>query len=818
MAAAPAILLITQYYRPELVGSGPYCGELAEWLQASGSSVTVVAGLPHYPGHSVFPAYRRKPPRRETVAGVDVVRLRYWIPRRSSAALRILSEAHFLLVGCWALLTGRIPRQPVVISLCPSILTVVLGAIARRGGRHIAVVHDIQSGLARGLGMVGSRLLVAAMRWCERIALNHTDVVVVLDPAMRDELRLNGVVVPIEVMPIWVDTERLLQAPQPRRAAPVLLYSGNFGRKQGLHQLIALAERLQHERPELTIVLRGDGGTRDAVAASIAAAGLTNVRLAGLLPAERLAEGLADADIHLVPQDPDAAVFAVPSKVFNIMAVGRPFVATARPGSPLWRMMEASGAFLCTPPNDARAFAEAVLRLVDDPAFAAELGDRGRQFVNRTCAKALVLGRFAALARTRAEPVRPSPRHVLIFEPDSDGHPHEWLCHLIDFARRAPPAPLVSFVVSPSLYRDLAARLDAAPAEGIRILPLSPVAARLCTNRALVVNGFARWWSMRRFLARTGAQTGQFLSLDLLSLPLALRLGAGSGRRIGGILFRPSVHYRLLGAYRPCRRERLRDLRKAALYRLMLPNRALGSVLTLDPFFPRHAARFYRAGSKVRAVPDPVYPLPPGADGDNALADSLPPGRVALLLFGHLTERKGTLTLLESLRLIPEHIAARLTVILAGKIDSAIANRVATLRQQLDILQPDLMLTLVDRHLSTGEIGALVARADVVLAPYQRFVGSSGVLLWAARAGKPLLTQDFGLIGPLVRRYRLGLAVDSDRQEALAAGIVRIVQEGPGRFIDPQQAHRFIARNTPERFAALVFGSVAEASSVSARS
>src|SRR5487761_1507818 len=233
---------------------------------------------------------------------------------------------------------------------------------------------------------------------------------------------------------------------------------------------------------------------------------------------------------------------------------------------------------------------------------------------------------------------------------------------------------------------------------------------------------------------------------------------------------------------------------------------------------PRHAARFYRAGSKVRAVPDPVYPLAPGVDGDNVLADSLPRGRVALLLFGHLTERKGTLTLLESLRLVPEHVAARPTVILAGKVDPAIADRVAALRQQLDFLQPNLVLTLVDRRLSTGEIGALVARADAVLAPYQRFVGSSGVLLWAARAGKPLLTQDFGLIGPLVRRYRLGLAVESDQHEALAAGIVRIVQEGPDRFIDPQEARRFVLRNAPDRCAALVFGRGANAGPFSAQS
>jgi len=808
--AAPAILFVTQYYRPELVGSGPYCGDLAEWLQAAGSPITVLAGLPHYPDHAVFPAYRCKPPQREVVAGVEVCRLRNWIPRWSSAVLRILSEAHFLLAGLWALATGRVPRRPVVVSLCPSILTVALGAVARRGGRHIAVVHDIQSGLARGLGMVGNRALVGVMRWCERVVLNRTDLVIVLDRAMRDELRLNGVVVPIEVMPIWVDTDRLLPAPAVCRAAPALLYSGNFGRKQGLHQLVALAEHLRRERPDVAIVLRGDGGARDALAESVRAAGLTNVRFDGLLPAERLGDGLAEGDIHLVPQDPDAAAFAVPSKVFNIMAVGRPFVATALPGSPLWRMMEESGAFLCAPPNDAHALAEAVLRLVDDPALAAKLGACGRRFVERSCAKPLLLGRFAALARGLTQPAKSTPRHALVFEPDSEGHPHEWLCHLIDFARRESPMRIVSFVVASTLYRELAARVDESQADHVRILPLSPTAARLCTHARLAVSGFARWWFMRRYLVRTGAQAGQFLSLDLLSLPLALGLGAGNGRRVGGILFRPSVHYRLLGAYHPCRREWLRDLRKAALYRLMLLNRALGVVLTLDPFFPRHAARFYHAGAKVQAIPDPVHPTTPVTDGDRALAESVPPGRVAFLLFGHLTARKGTLTLLEALRLLPERTASRVAVILAGKIDPAIVGGVAALRANLERMQPDLALAIIDRRLSTGEIEALVERVDVVLAPYQRFVGSSGVLLWAARAGKPLLTQDFGLIGPLVRRYRLGLTVEADQPEALAAGIVRFVREGPQHFIDSQEARAFVARNTPDRFAELVFASVAE--------
>jgi colanic acid biosynthesis glycosyl transferase WcaI len=155
-----------------------------------------------------------------------------------------------------------------------------------------------------------------------------------------------------------------------------------------------MAEILQARRPEIQIVLRGNGNQADALRAEIAQRGLANVRLAELLPDGRLSEGLAVGDIHLVPLDPDAAAFMVPSKTFNIMAAGRPFVATAAPGSVLWRLRHRSGAFICVPPNDAPAFADAVLQLADDAALRADLGRRGRQFVERHLAKRKVLGDF----------------------------------------------------------------------------------------------------------------------------------------------------------------------------------------------------------------------------------------------------------------------------------------------------------------------------------------------------------------------------------------------------------------------------------------
>jgi len=395
MAGDP-VLFVTQYYRPELIGSGPFCADLAEWLVQDGRAVTALTGRPHYPRAEVFPGYEAGR-RRETMNGVRVERLGSWIPRRRSAAYRILGEAAFLAHGLWALATRRVPRHGIVLSLCPSILGVALAGMARRrAGLHIAIVHDIQSGLAQGLGMVGGGGLVKAMRWCEKTVLNRADLVVVLSQGMARQLRDIGVTTPIDVVPIWVDTVSV-QPVEPAEDGPLkILYSGNLGKKQGIGQLLDLAEELQVLRPDIEIILRGSGNQADILAGEIAARGLKNVSLAELLPPERLAEGLSLGDIHLVPQDPEGAEFAVPSKVYNIMAVGRPFVTTARPGSPLAELEASSGAFLCVPPNDRRAFAAAVLKLADDRALRDRLGARGRSFVERHFAKPRVLGAFMA--------------------------------------------------------------------------------------------------------------------------------------------------------------------------------------------------------------------------------------------------------------------------------------------------------------------------------------------------------------------------------------------------------------------------------------
>jgi colanic acid biosynthesis glycosyl transferase WcaI len=387
------VLFVTRYYWPELIGSAPFSTDIAEWLAAHGRAATVATALPHYPHDEVFPAYRDGRCRHETVCGVDVLRLGVGPPRTASAMARMANEAEFLLRGLVDLARGRLRRHDVVLALCPSILSVALGVAARRrGGICVAIVHDIQSGLAEKLGMVGGGRMAGAMRACERAILNRTDLVAVLSAEMKDQLRGIGVTVPIEVIPLWVDTDHIQAAPAVARSSVKVLYSGNLGRKQGLGQVVALARELADRRMDIEIVLRGNGNQAGELLEQIRRLRLTNIQLAELQPNEALGAALAAGDIHLVPQRPDAAAFAVPSKVFNIMAVGRPFVATALPDSVLWRLQRQSGAFLCVPPDDPSTFAEAVIRLADDSRLRQELGRRGREFVEAHYAKPRILG------------------------------------------------------------------------------------------------------------------------------------------------------------------------------------------------------------------------------------------------------------------------------------------------------------------------------------------------------------------------------------------------------------------------------------------
>jgi colanic acid biosynthesis glycosyl transferase WcaI len=264
-------------------------------------------------------------------------------------------------------------------------------------------LQDFEIDVAFGLGLLKGKALRRIVLRMERSILRRFDTVSTISGRMIERLLTKGVVPErTRYFPNWVDLSRPRQglAKGMYRAdlgipsdAVVALFSGSLGGKQGL-MVIPAAASLLRNRSNIVFVVCGDGVMKSDLENAVA--GLPNVRMLPLQPAARLSELLGMADIHLLPQSPDAADLVLPSKLSGMLASGRPVIATCRPGTEISEIVSQCG--LVVAPQDSTALALAVSRLADDMAMRLELGRRAREFAESNFERNAVLGTlFGAL-------------------------------------------------------------------------------------------------------------------------------------------------------------------------------------------------------------------------------------------------------------------------------------------------------------------------------------------------------------------------------------------------------------------------------------
>ncbi|GAM05344.1 hypothetical protein MBENS4_2342 [Novosphingobium sp. MBES04] len=169
----------------------------------------------------------------------------------------------------------------------------------------------------------------------------------------------------------------------------VAVYSGNIANKQGIGIVLEAARLLKH-RKDLQFVVCGNGPNREKLVAD--SQGLDNIAFFDLQPRERLSDLLGMASVHLLPQIAGAADLVLPSKLTNMLASGRPVVATALEGTGLAAEVEGCG--LVVPPEDAVQFAQAIEKLVDDDALRLRLGNAARDKAEKVWGKDKILQNF----------------------------------------------------------------------------------------------------------------------------------------------------------------------------------------------------------------------------------------------------------------------------------------------------------------------------------------------------------------------------------------------------------------------------------------
>lgn len=368
------ILVVGLNYAPEKVGIAVYTSGLAEALAADGNQVQVIAGQPYYPEWRVSPGYPKYRYTRRDENGVDVTRVPHYVPLKPTGLKRLLHHLTFAVSSFFTIFKRALTFKPdVILTIAPSLASAPAATFAGKISRAKTWLHiqdfEVDAAFATGLLREDSIFGRLAQSF-EAKLLRGFDVISTISPQMCAKLLEKGTSqTKIYQFRNWADLNGTQPIPDKNkfRAAwniqtpNVALYSGNIANKQGIDILIDAA-RILENRQDLTFVICGDGPNRKNLEASAAALG--NVKFRELQPKNDLSNLMALATIHLLPQMAGAADLVLPSKLTNMLASGRPVVATAAAGTGLFD--EVDGCGINTPPGDATAFAAAIIKLIED--------------------------------------------------------------------------------------------------------------------------------------------------------------------------------------------------------------------------------------------------------------------------------------------------------------------------------------------------------------------------------------------------------------------------------------------------------------------
>lgn len=395
------IWVVSELFHPEQTSTGHFLSSIAAGLARS-FPVRVLCAQPTYSARG------RRAPRRETWNGAEILRCRSTTFSKDVLFPRVVNLVTISLSMFFEACRGFRSRDRVLVVTNPPTLPFVIRLACRlRGARLVLLIHDVYpealeaAGLIRRGGVIAfvlSRLTAGLYRSAERI--------VVLGRDMRDLVtrKVPDVEGRLVFIPNWADVEEVEARPRDENRLLtrlgladrfVVLYAGNMGRTHDLALLVEAAERLRKER--VSFLICGWGAKRAWFRKQLDERHLENVTLIDPRPRVELGALLGACDSAVIALVPGMAGISVSSRMYNMLAAGRPIIAAVDAASEVARVVLDEGAGIVVRPGDADAFVAAIRTLAAEPATRKEMSDRGRLAVERRYTFAAVLDAYARL-------------------------------------------------------------------------------------------------------------------------------------------------------------------------------------------------------------------------------------------------------------------------------------------------------------------------------------------------------------------------------------------------------------------------------------
>jgi len=415
------VLLLSMHYWPEPCDTRT--SELAKSLVKRGHRATVLTSFPNYPFGKVYEGYSQRPWKRETIEGVNVVRVPMFPDHSRSVKRRALSYASFAASA--SLIGPLVVGKPDLVWIHhPPLTTGLAGWWMSQLNRvpFVYEVHDLWPETLVSSGMVGETRVTRAIRKACDTLHDWAAAVVVTSPGMKTHLLEQGLARDkVHVLPQWADECALAQVERDDAFGEEfglkgkfnVMFTGNVGAAQDLDTVLDAAARLRGVE-RLQFVLVGAGLELERLKARATAEGLHNVLFIGQHPRELMPHFFSWADALLVTlRDDPLFAITVPSKLQAYLHAGRPVLCGVAGDAA--DVVSRAGCGLTFPPGDPRALASAVqIVTAMAPDAREQMGARGRRYYDLSFSQDSLVAEYEKLFTGIVHPV---PKRSIIADP-----------------------------------------------------------------------------------------------------------------------------------------------------------------------------------------------------------------------------------------------------------------------------------------------------------------------------------------------------------------------------------------------------------------
>jgi glycosyltransferase involved in cell wall biosynthesis len=394
------ILVLNRSFWPDIEATGQFLTELCERLVRK-YKVTVIVGRSYYAEKDVF-----KPGRlynRETFNGINILRVRHTRFWKGNLLGRIIN---WFTYGVLAF-TAALKIKPKAIIACTDppflgIITMVLGRLKQVP--FIYNCRDLYPDVAWEMGRLDKAdLLGRIFDYLNKKAFSCACGVVCLGESMKNRIIGKGISREhIRVIPDWVDTSRI--KPVSRSDNPllekfglrekfVIMYSGNIGLSQDFRLILQSVAKI-NDWSSFYLVFVGEGALKESLKDETESLGLENVLFLSYQSPDMLSFSLSMADLHLIPLKKGMAGTIVPSKLYGIMAVAKPYLAITDKQSEPARLAGEFGCGLWVDPDDLEGIKQTIVWALSHPRELEKMGQIGRQLAETKFEKSVVIGEW----------------------------------------------------------------------------------------------------------------------------------------------------------------------------------------------------------------------------------------------------------------------------------------------------------------------------------------------------------------------------------------------------------------------------------------